>query len=192
MPSIYQPVKPFVISQHFGENRACVSLDGKNTVISCDGAHPPSGYRALYGAGGHGGLDLRATHGQEVFACATGTVYSIDTQPRSGLDVRIESEENGVRFRHIYEHLLGYQPKIGDYIRVGQLIGWADNTGYSSGDHLHFQLEVWNGSTWVKTDPLKYMENTFAPDILKLQNKILYLKSVVAQLMERMAYKLRK
>lgn len=65
----------------------------------------------------------------------------IDTKEKSGLDVRVESQFDGVLHRHIYEHLMGYQPMVGDKIMCGDLIGWAGKTGYASGDHLHFQLE---------------------------------------------------
>lgn len=191
MKLIFKPVDPFVVTQPFGANRVCISTDGLKTVITCDGKNPPVGYKSIYGSKGHGGIDLATRHGQEVYAAQSGVVYHIDTDPRSGLDIRIESHEQGIRFRHIYEHLMGYQPKIGDKITVGQLIGWADNTGYSSGDHLHFQLEIWNGKEWVKSDPMLYMENITAVEGLRMQNKILYLKELLARLLEALATKTR-
>lgn len=192
MKLLFQPVRPFYIYQKFGENKACVTLDGTNKVISCDGHNPPEGYRSLYGELGHTGLDLMAKHGQEVYCAQDGVVYWIDTHPKSGLDVRVESNVNGVKFRHIYEHLMGYQPKIGDTVKTGQLIGWADNTGYSSGDHLHFQLEIWNGTDWIKSDPLLYMEDTFALTIRLQTDVIGYLKELLAKLLDNKASNLRK
>lgn len=191
MKVLFQPVNPFFVTQFFGENRACVSTDGTNKVITCNGNNPPAGYKSLYGPGGHGAIDLNTRHGQEVYAAQDGTVYQIDTSEMSGLDVRIESEKHGIRFRHIYEHLMGYQVKVGDKVRVGQLIGWADNTGKSSGNHLHFQFSIWDGSTWVKTDPMPYMETMFAPEMLKMENKVLYIKEMVAKLLDRTATSLR-
>lgn len=191
MKVLFQPVSPFHINQRFGENSACVSLDGKKTVVICDGTNPPAGYKSLYGVKGHLGLDLRATHGQEVYCAQTGVVYKIDTDAKSGLDIRVESEMNGIKFRHIYEHLLGYQPKVGDKVQVGQLLGWADNTGYSSGNHLHFQFEVWNGKEWVPSDPLPYMEDKFARTFLSEYNQVLHLKEMVALLADRLAVYLR-
>jgi murein DD-endopeptidase MepM/ murein hydrolase activator NlpD len=188
---IYQPVKPFRLNQAFGENTACISTDGKKKVIWCDGLNPPEGYKSVYGKDGHLGLDLMAFHGQEVYNAQEGTVYRVDANPSSGLDVRVESEKNGIKFRHIYEHLLGYQHKVGDYIKTGQLIGWADNTGYSSGNHLHFQMEVFDGKRWVPVDPMLYMEPVFALDILKLVDKIKFLKELIAKLLDRSATKLR-
>lgn len=161
MKILFQPITPFVINQAFGENQICIH-DETLQIISCDGNNPPTGFRSLYGKEGHKGIDLRAYSGQPVYCAQRGIVYQIDTSKRSGLDVRVESEEKGIKIRHIYEHLLGYQPDVGDRIGVGDLIGWADNTGYSSGDHLHFQTELWTGGKWVKVDPMEYMEPIYA------------------------------
>lgn len=185
MKFLNRPVDPFIIHQKFGENKACVD-DNKN-VITCDGFNPPPGYKSLYGPQGHKGIDLRASHGQPVYAAAGGTVSFIDTQPRSGLDVRIVTEFEGRKYRHIYEHLLGYQPKVGQVIEKGDLIGWADNTGWSSGSHLHFQLEVWDNG-WVAIDPLPLMDDAFALHV----NLVKRLKEAVALLAEKVADMLRR
>lgn len=192
MKLLYRPVDPYHINQHFADNDACVSTDGKNTVITHDGNSCPVGYKDLYADGHHGALDLAATHGQPVYASQRGTVYFIDTHPQSGLDVRIESNEGGVRFRHIYEHLMGYQAKVGDYVQTGQLIGWADNTGYSSGNHLHFQVEQYIQGEWVKIDPEPIMDDKFALDVLKINNSLLFLKEQVAGLADAVSNYLRK
>ena len=184
---IFQPIRPFHINQKFGENLACVSTDGKNRVVTKTGATCPAGFKSLYGAKGHGGLDLRAYHGQEVYASHDGTVYQIDTDPKSGLDVRLE----GDGIRTIYEHLMGYQVKVGQAVKTGDLIGWADNTGYSSGDHLHFEYHELVKGGWVRKDPLSVMEPTFAL-VIKLQKDLIgYLKELLAKLLDNSASKLR-
>ena len=188
---IYQPLKPFFINQGFGENRSCVDLATTSKVITCDGSNPPSGFRSLYGEKGHLGIDLMASRAQEVYCAQGGTVYEIDTNPKSGLDVRIISKMNGNTYRHIYEHLLGYQPSIDAKIRTGQLIGWADNTGWSSGNHLHFQLEKLINGIWVPIDPLPLMAPIFAKDILYMVDKLQYIKEQVAIIADRLANRLR-
>lgn len=185
---LYQPVKPFILGQKFGENKACIKLDHTGGVIVCDGNNPPPGYTSVYGPGGHTGIDLGVYHGQEVYCAQAGRVIEIDTEKKSGLDVRIISVIDGETVVHIYEHLLGYQVQVGSLVKTGQLIGWADNTGWSSGDHLHFQVEK-NG---IPIDPLPLMEAIFAKDILKVTNAISYIKEQIAFVMDRIADLLRK
>lgn len=184
-------MKPYFVHQKFGANAACVSTDGKNKVISCLHA-APAGYKKLYGPAGHLGVDLKAGHGQEVYCALTGSITSIDTNPRTGLDVRIVSEHGGKTYRHIYEHLLGYQGKIGDLVQTGQLVGWADNTGWSSGDHLHFQLQVWEKGKWVDTDPEEVMFNVFARDHLFYTSLLGWLNEFMAKHADNLASKLRQ
>jgi len=162
---LFRPVKPLKVNQNFGQNDACISTDGKQKVITCNGNNPPAGYKSLYGAKGHLGVDLYAIHSQPVYCTLDGVVYKIDTDSRSGLDVRVESLVGGEKYRHIYEHLLGYQPKVGDSIKAGELIGWADNTGWSAGDHLHFQVEKLINGKWVPVDPMALMGTIYAQDI---------------------------
>lgn len=180
----YQPTKPFLINQGFGENKACVSLDGNNKVITCDGNNPPSGFKSVYGKKGHLGLDLRARRGKEVYCAREGVVSFIDTNPQTGLDVRVKHLIDGELYKTTYEHLLGYQPKVGDKLKTGQLIGWADNTGWSSADHLHFQIDVLVDGNWVPVDPLEYMATIYAKDILAIDNKVKYLIEQVAMLVD--------
>lgn len=192
MKFLHRPLKQFIVNQKFGQNNACVDNATSRNVITCDGNNPPAGYRSLYGSVGHLGVDLAAYHGMEVYCILDGVVDSIDTELRSGLDMRIVSEYGGKKYRHIYEHLMGYQPKIGDRVRVGQLVGWANNSGWSSGDHLHLQFEEWDGDTWIPIDPLPYMSDKFAKDILYTEDKIRYLKEQIAALAERIADFLRR
>ncbi len=188
----YQPVKPYVVHQKFGQNSACASTDGKNRVISCDGNNPPKGYKSLYGPKGHTGVDLRAKHGQEVYCALTGTITEIDTNPRSGLDVRVVSEIGGKKYRHIYEHLLGYQGKVGNEVQTGQLIGWADNTGWSSGDHLHFEVQEWKDGKWTPIDPEPLMFNVFARDHLMYTSLVKWVNEFVAKHADNLASTLRQ
>jgi murein DD-endopeptidase MepM/ murein hydrolase activator NlpD len=192
MKLIFQPVKPFHVTQKFGENIACKPADGTQKVIVCDGHNPPAGWVSLYGPKGHQAIDIWTSHGQQVFAAQDGVVYKIDTDARSGLDVRIEHEVKGQKFRTIYEHLMSYIPKVGDTVKCGQVIGYADNTGWSAGDHLHFVLELWDGNAWVRVDPLLYMEDMSAIDYLRISSQLTYIKEAVASLAQLIANKLRK
>ncbi|HQF57544.1 MAG TPA: M23 family metallopeptidase, partial [Candidatus Magasanikbacteria bacterium] len=45
---------------------------------------------------------------------------------------------NGIISR--YAHLLSFSVEDGEMVKQGQLIGYLDSTGYSSGSHLHFAM----------------------------------------------------
>lgn len=180
----FRPVKPFTINQRFGEHSVCIETDG-DKIIWCDGKNPPDGYKSLYGPKGHLGLDLRATHSQPVYCALDGTVYKVDTLAKSGLDVRVESVVGERRFRHIYEHLLGYQPGVRTEVKSGDLIGWADNTGYSSRDHLHFQIEEYVGGKWTPIDPMAVMSDIHAQDIRSITEILARLADLIADLLRR-------
>lgn len=184
----YQPVRPFKITQYFGENSACESLDGSRKVINCDGHNPPAGYKSLYGPAGHKGIDIAAKNGQPVYCVCEGVVDFIDTQPRSGLDVRIVSVVDGVKYMHIYEHLLGHNNmKIDQKVPTGACVGWADNTGYSSSDHLHFEVRKWINGKWVSIDPLTMINQFFAPDVTAVNS----IRQQMATLLEKLVDMLR-
>lgn len=149
--SLYYPVKPLVINQHFGENIPCVKDFGLPTQVVVNGADNktcPVGYEKLYakfGMAGHNGLDLRAGE-QEVRAACAGTVVEIQSVPARGLGVGVITDEKVdvdgygnfyVKLR--YWHLKTIFVQAGQHVEEGQLLGISDTTGYSSGNHLHFE-----------------------------------------------------
>lgn len=107
---------------------------------------------------GHNGIDFKASHGQPVYAAHDGVCYpEIDTTGGNGVVIRtnevFDYSPNPVYFKTIYWHLIQDDAvvKTGQVVKAGDLIGYADNTGTSSGDHLHFGLK-----------PQAYNESNFA------------------------------
>jgi murein DD-endopeptidase MepM/ murein hydrolase activator NlpD len=94
-----------------------------------------------FGLPGHEGLDMRAPNGSNVVAAAEGKVYRVDNQGNYGIQVRIEHERPEGKFKTIYAHLQEPRVSVNDHVSAGDLVGLADNTGYSSGAHLHFTLK---------------------------------------------------
>lgn len=148
---LWYPVKPFKYNQHFGENVPCVSNFGLPTQKIVDGTNTtcPVGYTKLYaewGMAGHNGSDLMAGE-QPVYAAAAGTVIEMQTVPARGLGLGILTDEPvdldcGTHYAKLrYWHLKSFSAKIGDHVEIGQQIGISDNTGYSGGNHLHFELQ---------------------------------------------------
>lgn len=150
-PSLYLPVKPTFIAQNFGDNIPCVKDFGLSTQIIVDGADNltcPVGYEKLYakfGMSGHNGTDLHAGV-QNVYASCDGVVIEKQTVPARGLGLGIltpETQDLGSYGTHYlkvrYWHLKSFYVEVGDTVKVGQLIGVSDNTGFSSGNHLHWE-----------------------------------------------------
>lgn len=147
---LYYPVRPFHVNQKFGDNIPCVKDFGLPTQSIVNGSQSscPIGYDKLYGKFGmigHNGLDLQAGE-QNVYAACDGVVVEKQTVPARGLGLGILTNEQydfGVYGTHCmkirYWHLKSFFCEVGDKITTGQVIGISDNTGYSSGNHLHFE-----------------------------------------------------
>ena len=103
----------------------------------------------LLGLKGHSGIDVRTAHGQPIYAATDGFVREIQTEPSRGLGIGIVSIQTysfdnlGEHYAKTrYWHLKSINVSFGQRVRMGELIGYADNTGLSSGDHLHFELKA--------------------------------------------------
>ena len=55
-------------------------------------------------------------------------------------------------------HLLrgSFRVKIGDKVKRGQMVAQMNNSGYSNGCHVHFELYIGGSGTGYRVDPQKY------------------------------------
>jgi len=105
----------------------------------------------------HSGIDYGITNNTEIVAAAAGVVEKVVSgQPSTpnkqggyGNYIRIR-HPNG--YRTIYGHLAKDSIYVseGDNVEAGQLIALSDNSGYSTGPHLHFEVR---DSTGKKVNP---------------------------------------
>lgn len=196
---LFYPVKPFHLNQGFSED--------------------PKTY-AQFGIKGHNGWDFMAYRGQPVYAAHDGMAYyEVDNNQGEGVIIRSDKsfdyEGQPTWFKSIYWHFCdpdkypqwrspipmvaydGNTDMIGVPVKAGDLIGYADSTGFSTGDHLHFGLKpqrlkdgVWynveqNNGYLGAIDPAPYFNGYFAEDIPKLlgfYNKLLGLYQLVLKL----------
>jgi len=97
----------------------------------------------LYTSGTHDGIDLRASVGTPVKAALTGTVEEINQGAvpycQYGKWVLVR-HNNGLST--LYAHLSEITVKKGDAVATGKVVGYAGNTGYATGPHLHFTVYV--------------------------------------------------
>lgn len=108
-----------------------------------------------YYGGGHGGVDIGAPAGTPIYAAAEGTVRV------SGWHDHPYSYGNYVVIDHgggmstVYGHMSSRACSTGEYVEQGDVIGYVGNTGYSFGNHLHFEVRV-NGG---RTNPMNYFSS---------------------------------
>ena len=98
----------------------------------------------------HTGLDFRAASGDPVRATANGKVASSGWMGGYGRMVEID-HGNGLSTR--YGHLSEINVKVGDHVKIGQVIGAVGSTGRSTGPHLHYETRI-DGDA---VDPQKFL-----------------------------------
>lgn len=110
--------------------------------------HPCPGYYGVtneFGWAGawdgcfHNGIDLGASSGTPIHSIGNGTVTYVGWYGSGGQAV-IVSHGNGVQ--SIYMHMSKFGCSQGQCVSAGDTIGYVGSTGYSTGPHLHFQIEV--------------------------------------------------
>lgn len=109
----------------------------------------PSMY-AQFGLKGHNGVDWGCPTGTPVYAVHDG-IISFDTETTNygtgyGKDLWLHFAEDGVVYECVYAHLNSYEG-MPRQVKAGDVIAYSNNTGYSTGPHLHFGIrKLLNGS----------------------------------------------
>lgn len=98
----------------------------------------PFGPRVMYGSNFHYGTDLKLNYGDTVMAALPGIVR-VSRYDRGGYgNFVVVSHPNGLET--LYGHLSKRAVQVGDRVAAGDLIGLGGSTGYSTGNHLHFEF----------------------------------------------------
>lgn len=115
---------------------------GGNVVISQGFGENPQFY-AQFGLKGHNGLDISCPKGTPLYACADGDMSFEAGDSGYGKHVFIMFMKNGKKYQAVYGHLDSFEGGARQ-VKEGEVIGYADSTGISSGHHLHFGVREWN------------------------------------------------
>jgi hypothetical protein len=134
------PIKPVIVTQRFGDTTFLQWYKDHGVVFT-----------------GHNGIDFWAYHGEPIYAAHDGMAFfQTDTSLGHGVVVitqtQLDYKNTQAYFKSIYWHMCDsikepkYKSPIEQYIggiavKTGDLIGYADSTGLSTGDHLHFGLK---------------------------------------------------
>ncbi|HLP24007.1 MAG TPA: M23 family metallopeptidase [Microbacteriaceae bacterium] len=107
----------------------------------------------------HHGLDFNPGVGAPVQAIADGVVtFAEDGNGTLGVHLMITHRINGKTVTSVYAHLEhdSIRFQVGDFVRVGQVVGNVGDTGFSTGPHLHFEIRL-GGIDGPWTDPLTWL-----------------------------------
>ena len=109
-------------------------------------------------------FDFAMPIGTPILAARSGTVILVnDGYAKNGLSNDYLSKANAIYILHddrtigIYAHLdAGSGVRQGMVVRVGDLIGFSGNTGFSSGPHLHFAVWKPDAQNHAQTLPIRF------------------------------------
>ncbi len=133
----------------FGDGKLSWPVPGYTRVTSKFGPriHPVYGYKST-----HTGIDIPAPYGQNILAAASGKVIFAGWGNAYGNYILIDHGRDNQN-RHIvtqYAHCSRLLVVEGDVILRGDVIAKVGSTGWSTGNHLHYGVQI--GGTWI--DPL--------------------------------------
>ena len=110
---------------------------------------------SFYGYYNHGGMDIAAPLGTNIYAADGGLVEVSTRNDSIGYgNYIIINHGNGVKT--LYAHCSARYVSAGTYVKKGDVIAAVGMTGNATGYHLHFEIRL-NG---VRVDPAKYIGST--------------------------------
>ncbi|ADQ41559.1 Peptidase M23 [Caldicellulosiruptor acetigenus I77R1B] len=99
----------------------------------------------------HTGIDIATTYGQPVFAVKDAVVKYAGWMSGYGKVIVLQAGN----YEFYYAHLAEINVQQGQIVKKGDVLGGADSTGNSTGNHLHFEIRI-NGTP---VDPLSILGN---------------------------------
>lgn len=94
------------------------------------------------------------THKVVIFATINGTVNHFVDQ-YGGETVDITNSDGTIRVRYI--HFSTVLVDSGS-VSPGQPVGIMGETGFATGEHVHYEVQVKDGNNWIPVNPLNYIQ----------------------------------
>ncbi len=163
----------------FGDRSARVDDDAEDTVyeLPWDRGERRDVLQGADGAFSHRGLhawDVAMAEGSRVLAARAGVVaFAADSSKIGGGNRSFLEDGNSMLVVHddgtvaLYGHLrfAGAWRHVGEHVDAGDLLAVSGNTGFSTGPHLHFQVQVPTDGRGVRTLPVRFA-TTEGPRVL--------------------------
>jgi len=111
------------------------------------------GFRSYPDYGFHAGLDIVNDYGAPVYATANGMV--VEAGWHGGFGYRIVID-HGNGLQSMYAHNSRLLVSGGEVVKKGQQIALVGSTGFATGPHVHYQLELWG----KPVDPTPYLSGS--------------------------------
>ncbi len=111
------------------------------------------GYRSYPDAEFHPGLDIVNDYGAPIYATAAGVVVEAGWYYGYGLRVIID---HGNGLQTWYAHASEVLVNPGQVVKKGQQIATVGSTGFATGPHCHYEIELWGRPI----DPTPYLDGS--------------------------------
>ncbi len=98
----------------------------------------------------HYGIDIPAAGNSPIYAANSGTVVTAVFHNSYGNYVILD---HGGGMMTLYAHMSKYSVQPGQVVKRGDVIGYVGTTGYSTGNHLHFEVR----QSGCPVDPLGFV-----------------------------------
>ena len=90
----------------------------------------------------HDGLDLVGIDSKEIHSTVNGIVeragWENPANQNQGFGLYVRIRKDGTNERYYFGHLSKVNVKVGEHVKITQIIGIEGNTGYSFGSHCHY------------------------------------------------------
>lgn len=179
---IFKPTKPWIVNQNWGI---------------------PNPIYKKFGFSLHNGIDIRLGNGALVYAPFDCVVVKIGYQPDGGglyvglISANTYEFEDGKNCHVLVDalHLKTAKVQAGNKLGVGDIVAIADNTGFSTGPHTHYQFrrvswfdgqiqEIDKNEANNSFDPLPYLSKLYAVDYKSSLSLFGLIKSKVEELIK--------
>lgn len=106
----------------------------------------------------HYGMDFTAPTGTEIYATGDGKIVTVEWSRRGyGNQIIID---HGYGYKTLYAHMSGFNVRLGQEIKRGDVIGYVGSTGLSTAPHLHYEVHLNNKAV----NPINYYFNDLSPE----------------------------